>query len=173
MENYTNYDSIKEQILKHIDPEFKQPEDFTIPFEFSVVIKKIDMGPIQTDTGIILGAGKASNRVFPHVGVIVAAGPKAPDYLVPGLRVYFSQNEDLEFWIGSGFYHMMHYTSVYSTVPASAFVTMDTKDDRELAREKGIEREEGYQERVKLFEDNEMDKNQELIKKIKNGGYKA
>lgn len=158
MENENKrYDEIKEKIFKHIDKDFKIPEDFTIPLEYSVVIKKIDMGPHITDSGLILGDGNASNRVFPHVGIIVATGPKAPDYLVPGLRVYFSQNEDLEFWIGGGFYNLMHYSSIFSTVPASAFVTMDTKDDKELIREKKIADERSYNERIKGKGDEEKD----------------
>ena len=176
-ENKTRYDEIKEKISKHIEKDFTIPTDFTIPLEYSVVVKKIDMGQHVTDTGIILGEGRASNRVFPHVGIIVAVGPKAPEYLVPGLRIYFSQNEDLEFWIGGGFYNLMHYTSIYSTVPASAFVTMDTKDDKELMREKKIEDSSNYELRMKSKGEEEKDLKDFLSKKNKTiilpGDFKA
>jgi len=165
--NKTRYDEIKEKISKHIEKDFQIPEDFTIPLEYSVVVKKVDMGSHITDSGIILGEGRASNRVFPHVGIIVAVGPKAPEYLVPGLRIYFSQNEDLEFWIGGGFYNLMHYSSIFSTVPASAFVTMDTKDDKELMREKKIADESNYELRIKSKEDEEKDLKDFLGKKGK------
>lgn len=159
--------SIEEQILHCVDPNFKTPPNFIIPFEGTVIVKKLEQGEITTDAGITIIGGGARNTVKPNIGVVYAVGPKAPEYIKPGLKVYFNQNVDLEFWISGGFYHMMYHHDVYGAIPDNSMVTMDTKGVKEMVREDKLSHEAGYQERKKKADENQMDSIIEKAKKFK------
>lgn len=166
MEN-NQQSSIEQQILHCVDKNFKVPKDFIIPFEGTVIVKKLEQAEITTDSGLIIGGVKARNIVTPNIGIVYAVGPRVPEYIKAGLKVYFNQNVDLEFWISGGFYHMMFHHDVYGAIPENSLVTMDTKQDKEIIREDALIREEGYQDRKKQHDSNLEDKLAELAKKYK------
>lgn len=160
---------IIEKINKCVDKNFTPPKNFIVPFAYSVMVKKEEQQEIITESGLILGQGKARNTVTPNIGIVYAVGPKCPEYIKPGLRVYFNQNNDLEYWVSGGFYHMCHIDELYGAIPDNVLVSMDTKSDKEIAREDGLIRESGYQERKKAHDENIEDRLKELAKK----GFKA
>lgn len=161
-----HYQEMKEKIAKCIDHNFVLPKNIPYPFERSVLIKELDQVEVKTQGGIIMGAGrKAENVLRPNIGVIVATGPKVPDYLVPKLRVYFNQNIDLEYLIGGEYYKMSDFMDIYAAIPENTFVSMDTKDEKEMTREGLMERQEGYNEKSIIRDLNELDE-KELKKKL-------
>ncbi len=169
MENQqqARYDELKKEILKCIDHSFVMPKRLPIPFERSVIVKQLDQVEVTTNSGLIIGGIEAKNILKPNIGIIVAVGPKVPDYLVPKLRVYFNQNIDFEYYIGGAYYKMSDFSDFYAAIPEDALVSMDTKDDKELAREKQIADEAAYNNRIKGLD------NQDLIDIAKKTKFKA
>jgi len=163
----TRYDELKEQILRCIDNNFVMPKNLPIPFERSVIVKQSENIQITTESGLILGGIEAKNILKPNIGIIVAVGPKVPDYLVPKLRVYFNQNLDFEYFIGGAYYKMSDFQDFYAAIPEDALISMDTKDDKELAREKLIEQEENYTKLTKGKDD------KDILEILKNPKFKA
>nr|WP_298657522.1 hypothetical protein [uncultured Flavobacterium sp.] len=175
------YEKRKAAILKCVDVNFKAPTDFMEPFHNSVFIKK--QGNVEeytTETGIMLLGGSAvksstsntgrSNVVTPNIGIVVAVGPQVQEYIMPGLRVYFNQNLDLTFRVRGVEYIMAHQDDVYGAIPDNVYVSMDVKDERELTREEGIEREANYQKNRKTADENKKDELNEIQKKLKEKG---
>jgi len=167
MENTERYEQVKKEILKCIDNKFVMPKNLPIPFERSVIVKQMDNVSIVSESGLILGGIEARNILKPNIGIIVAVGPKVPDYLVPKLRVYFNQNIDFEYFIGGAYYKMSDFSDFYAAVPEDALVSMDTKTDKELAREDLISQNESYENRTKGMDD------RDILDALKNPKFKA
>lgn len=170
-EDKSRYEELKDLIIACVNPQFKQPKDFIIPFEQTVIIRKDGNDETYTtETGIMLLDSslnsKTENVVTPNIGTVMAVGPTVPEYIRPGLKVYFNQNSDLEYRIAGGYYHMVSSYDVYAAIPTGAYVTMDTRTPKEIARGKKIKEEKGYQERKNVFEENAKDKKEQIIKVI-------
>ena len=164
------YNELKSKILKCVDHSFKIPNNVPIPFEYSVIVEQLKQNMVTTEGGIIVGDVGARNVLKPNIGIIIAVGPKVPDYLVPKLRVYFNQNIDLEYLFGGRYYKMSHYSDFYCAIPENVLVSMDTKDDKELTREDLVARDENYQKGsiIKSAEELDAKEIEEKLKKSKN-----
>ncbi len=167
MENTERYEQLKKEILKCIDTKFVMPKNLPLPFERSVIVKQLDQVQITTPSGLIVGGIEAQNILKPNIGIIVAVGPKVPDYLVPKLRVYFNQNIDFEYFIGGAYYKMSDYSDFYAAIPEDALISMDTKSDKEIARENLISQAQGYNNRTKGLD------NQDILEALKHPKGKA
>lgn len=177
MENQINerYEALKKEIAKCIDHGYELPKNVPPPFERSVLIKQLDQIEVKTESGLILGgeaSARANNVMRPNVGIVVAVGPRVPDYIVPKLRVYFNQNIDLEYFIGGQFYKMSDWSDLYAGIPDNVLVGMDTKDDKQIMREKKMDQEMNYNLANKIREDEEKNR-KELEAIAKKSKFKA
>lgn len=163
----TRYEHLREQILKCIDKDYIMPKNIPYPFERAVLIKQLEQEEIRTESNIIIGGINANNVLKPNIGIVVAVGPKVPDYIIPKLRVYFNQNIDLEYFIGGTFYKMSDYSDIYAAIPEGTLTSMDTKDDKQVLREKRTIDSSNYELKRKSKEEEEKDVKDFLKKKGK------
>ena len=158
MENENKrYEELKSQILKCIDKDFVMPKNIPLPFERAVLIKQLEQEEVRTESNLIIGGINANNVLKPNIGIVIAVGPKVPDYIIPKLRVYFNQNIDLEYLIGGAFYKMSDYSDIYAAIPEGTLTSMDTKDDKQVLREKRMVDGANYELKVKSREEEEKD----------------
>lgn len=168
MENENKrYEELKGEILKCIDKEYQMPKNIPIPFGRSVLIKQLAQTEVKSGAGLIIGGIEANNVMKPNIGVVVAVGPQVPDYIMPKLRVYFNQNIDLEYFIGGGYYKMSDYSDIYAAIPEGTLTSMDTKDDKQVMREKKVVDAGNYELKRKSKEEEEKDVKDFLGKKGK------
>lgn len=160
------YNELKAKIAKCVDHSFNIPTNIPIPFEYSVIVEQLRQNEVTTEGGIIIGDVGARNVLKPNIGIIVAVGPKVPDYLVPKLRVYFNQNIDLEYLFAGRYYKMSHYSDFYCAIPENVLVSMDVKNDKELTREDLVSRDENYQ-KGSIIKSNEELNAEEITQKLK------
>jgi len=165
--NTARYDELKAQILKCIDKDYVMPKNIPYPFERAVLIKQLEQEEVRTESNIIIGGINANNVLKPNIGIVVAVGPKVPDYIIPKLRVYFNQNIDLEYFIGGQFYKMSDYSDIYAAIPEGTLTAMDNKDDKQVLREKNILANSNYELVRKSKEEEEKDAKDFLKKKGK------
>jgi len=160
------YNELKAKIAQCVEHSYVIPDKVPIPFEGSVIVEQVKQQEVKTLNGIILTDTEARNVLRPNIGIIIAVGPKVPDYLVPKLRVYFNQNIDLEYLFGGRYYKMSHYSDFYCAIPENVLVSMDTKDDKELTREDLVSRDENYQKNSVIKSAEELDA-KEIEQKLK------
>lgn len=152
------YNEIKEQLKNCINHDYKLPSIIPIPLEGSVLYKQIAV-EIKTEAGLeIAKTNSAENVQTPNVGVIIAVGPKVPDYLVPKLTAYFNQNNDLEYFVGGQFYKSCHYHDVLFGLPIGTFTSIDNISDKQVEKERIIARDEAYNKKRIIIDLNNKDK---------------
>jgi len=161
MENeQTRYEQLKKEILKCIDKDYVMPKNIPLPFERSVLYKQLDQIEVKSTGGLILGSDAAmgaSNVLRPNIGIVVAVGPKVPDYIIPRLMAYFNQNNDLEYFIGGAYYKMCDYSDLHAAIPEGTLTSIDLKDDKEQLREKRMDESASFEARMKIKGDEEKD----------------
>lgn len=181
MENENKrYEELRADILKCVDNDYQMPKNIPLPFGRSVLLKQLDQVEVKTGSGILMGGIDANNIMKPNIGIVVAVGPSVPDYIMPRLRVYFNQNVDLEYFIGGAYYKMTDFGDVYAAIPEGTLTSMDTKDDKQVMREKKIVDGSNYEIKRKSKEEEEKDAIDFLNSKKKkstiilpNGDFKA
>ncbi len=166
----TRYNELKLKIAECIEHSYVIPDKVPIPFEGSVIVEQVKQQEVKTLSGILLTDTEARNVLRPNIGIIVAVGPKVPDYLVPKLRVYFNQNVDFEYFMGGRYYKMSHFSDFYSAIPDGVLVSMDTKDEKEMTREDLVQRDENYQKNSIIKSADELNSKEieDKLKKSKN-----
>jgi len=168
----TNKELRREAALKRlkesIDPAFKKPSSFMVPFKKSVIINKVgNTESMQTEGGIIIPDTVTRKSMVPNIGIIYAVGIDCEEYLQEGMKVSFSEYADLEILIAGKPYFMVHEDNVYGAMPDKTFARMSPKNDKEIVREDALNREIDFLPKNKLRNDNQMDQLEEIAKKNK------
>jgi co-chaperonin GroES (HSP10) len=152
-----------------IDPKFKKPDNFIIPFRKTVLIEKIGNDDVVTTVGgiIMTDTSKSDNVDMPNTGIVYGVGIDCSSYIREGQKVLFSEFSNLQIFLAGKYYYVVDEHNVYGCVPDKTYVRMDVKTDKEVDRTKRIKREEEYFDRKILVDENLKDKITEIKKKRK------
>jgi len=108
-----------------------------VPFNHTVLIKKMDTGDNQTTAGGILLAQTSSvDNIKPNMGVIVAVGPECSELCMVGLTIAYNQFANLEVFMKGDFYHIIHEDDIHFAVANHVPVMMDGLTDKEKGGQK-------------------------------------
>tara|TARA_R110000868_G_scaffold219378_1_gene470354 strand:+ start:71 stop:589 length:519 start_codon:yes stop_codon:yes gene_type:complete len=160
------HDEIAERIANlPLDPEYKQNNNLPIPLGKGVLVKKLEQSSIIEVGGILLMEGDNSRK--PNLGIIQAVGPLCSDHVRVGLRCFYNIYVDSYFTIDGNNYAKMDEVDVYYIVPPKAIVIENTKDEKQVRREKGQKEQDARTIRVHNHDQNEKDQYKESKKKAK------
>ncbi len=152
----TNQEKKQEEFLKKINDipsmeGFKVPEGFPIALKNHCFVEVIttNTGETTTETGIIIPAAAQRHTIIPAMGVVVAVGPEAPEYLRPGLRVLHNPHIMEQILYRGKMYLRLHSEhDIYFIVPPEAFVTDGSKTSEQIRREDRRKGLENYSEKT-------------------------
>lgn len=128
------------------DKDYVYDPNVPIPLGRSVLVKKINQTNLTvTDAGVMLLEGMSEKSHPPHLGIIQAVGPQCSEFIKIGMRIYYNFFVDSSFRVGGIEYAKMHEDDVFYVIPSQNTVVLDgVKSDKQVGREKRIERQKTF-----------------------------
>jgi co-chaperonin GroES (HSP10) len=133
--------------------EIEVPKGFPAPLRSQCYLEVVNnnLGETTTEAGIIIPGGVQKNTIIPCVGIVMALGPDAPEYLQIGHRVlYPNWIEEAILFKGKRYIRVNSELDIFGIISEEAFIHDGNKSDAHIRRE---ERNESQQRLLKHHED--------------------